>query len=225
MHKNINRREFVAISTAATAASAISPSAIAQPSLLDAESNQIPAPTLARVVASSTQPGQARIITRSPRSLLSHLPNSTTLSLEPLPCVEGRLDTDASITIELYHPTPNLYSILYGAHNITIPGKSIPAFGSSIQTQARSNSNSQISLRITQRWANRVQTNQLTIDDIGSYLLAIPTANSRSKPNFRFSSALLDESGSITHLNSPLPAASSRCAYFNITINDKSTGE
>ena len=225
MHKNFNRREFVVISTAATAASVVTPSATAQRSLSDKEPNQLPSPTLARTVTSSTQPGHARFITQSPRSLLARLPESTTLLLEPLPCVDSRLDTDAAITIELYHPTPSLYSILYDAHNITIPNKSIPAFGSSIQTQARSNSNSQISLRITQRSANQVQTNLLTIDDTGSYLLAVPTATSKNKPNFRFSSAQLDESGSITQLTNPLPAASSRCAYFNITINDKSTGK
>jgi len=224
MQRNLNRREFVAISTVATATSAMSSSALARPASSIFSAASIQSPKLAIAAPSSSNPNQARLIEHTRMSPLQQLPKSTSLSLTPLPCVDGRLACDSAISIELYHPKPNLYSTLYSAHNITIPNRSIPVFGSSIQTPARSSWQSQISLRITQRRAGQDRTNQIAISSLGTYLLAVPTTRHNSSANFRFTTAQLDNHGTITNIQSSMPAASAHCAYFSITINDKNSG-
>jgi len=230
---NLNRREFVALTAAAAAASTISTSALAD-SISPTNSTKplhIPSPSLARVIPSKNDPTKARLLPNSLLTTPSQQPSPPqtpqTLTLTPLPCVDGRLEQDASITIELHYPSPNLYTNIYSAHNITIPNQSIPVYPSSTQLLAPTNTLGRTTLKITQRINDRAQTKLVTLNSTsqGEYLLAIPTATNSSNTSFRFTSAHLDNQGNITKLTNPMPAASSRCAYFSITISDKSTGE
>ena len=222
---NINRREFVALTATVTAASVISSSAIAEsisPTSTKTKALRIPSPSLAHVIPSKDNPAKARLLPKTRfANPAEHSLNSQTLTLTPLPCVDGRLDTDASITIELHYPTPNLYSILYQAHNITIPNKSIPSYASATQAKAP---NASPTLKITQHTNAASKSTLITLSP-GAHLLAIPTAPNSSKASFRFTSAILDTDGNIAKLTNPMPAASSRCAYFSINLSDKSTGE
>lgn len=217
----INRREFVAISAATAATTAISSSALAD-SISPAATKplRIPSPSLARIIPSKNDPTKARLLPRALLTTPSPQLSNPLLTLTPLPCVDARLNQDASITIELHYPAPNLYAILYRAHNITIPNKSIPAYASSIHTNSP---NASPTLKVTQHTKNASKSTLLTLAP-GAHLLAIPTATHASNPNFRFTSAILDTNGNITKLANPMPAASSRCAYFSITLSDKSTG-
>lgn len=217
----INRREFVALTTAAAATTAIS-----TPTLANAGTKalKVPSPSLARLIPSQptqseSSPTKARLQPNTHTRLTTTTLTNPLLTLTPLPCVNGRLDTDASITIELHHPTPDLYSILYHAHNITIPNKSIPAYAPSIQTKAPC---STPTLKVTQHTNNASKSTLLTLAP-GAHILAIPTATNSSNTSFRFTSAHLDQAGQITKLTNPMPATSSRCAYFTITV-DESTG-
>ncbi len=227
---NLNRREFVALTATAAATSAISTSALADSISPTKSTNplRIPSPSLARVIPSKDDPTKARLL---PNSLLTtpsqQLTSNPLLTLTPLPCVDGRLNRDASITIELHYPTPNLYANIYTAHNITIPNQSIPVYPASTKLLAPRNTLGRTTLRITQRINDRAQTKLITLNTTSpsQYLLAIPTATNSSNTSFRFTSAHRDTQGHITNLTNPMPAASSRCAYFSITISDKSTGE
>jgi len=229
-NSNLNRRQFVALSATAAATTAISSAALADPisPTKSTKPLRIPFPSLARVIPSKDDPTKARLL---PNSLLNTLnlaaDTPQTLTLTPLPCVDGRLEQDASITIELHYPSPNLYTNIYSAHNITIPNQSIPVYPSSTQLLAPTNTLGRTTLKITQRINDRAQTKLVTLNSTsqGEYLLAIPTATNSSNTSFRFTSAHLDTQGNITKLTNPMPAASSRCAYFSITISDKSTGE
>lgn len=225
MNTYINRREFVAISAAASAASAISSSALAEsitPISTATKALKIPSPSLAHVIQSEDNPAKARLL---PNARFAHPTKHTTtpqnLTLTPLPCVDGRLDTDASITIELHYPTPNLYSTLYQAHNITLQNKSIPSYASATQAKAP---NATPTLKITQHTNAASKSTLITLSP-GAHLLAVPTAPNSSKASFRFTAAHLDTYGNITKLTHPMPATSSRCAYFSINLSDKSTGE
>ena len=222
----INRREFVALSTAAVATTAISTTALAQTvsPIHPRKPLCIPAPSLARLETSKDDPTRARVLPYTASKFPTRTLTNPLLTLTPLPCVDGRLDRNASISIELHHPTPNIYSILYSAHNLTIPNQSTPSYASAIQTKAPA---ATATLRITQRIADRERTKLLTLNSSAprTYLLAIPTATKASNASFRFTAAHLDSAANITKLTNPMPAASSRCAYFSITISDKSAGE
>lgn len=222
MHQHhINRRQFVAASAAVTASAAIASPALSAP-LGQSVPLNIPSPSLARVIPSNSTPTNARLQPVTHTRLSTTKLVSPFLTLTPLPCVDTRLSIDASITIELLHPTPNLYSILYRAHNITIPNKSIPSYATSIQTKSPS---ATPILKITQRTKDASKSTLLTLAP-GTHLLAVPTATTSSNASFRFTSAILDEhTHQITKLTHPMPATSRRCAYFSITISDKSTGE
>lgn len=226
---NVNRRQFMAIGVSTAAISAVTPSLLADPISLITKPLRIPSPSLARAIPSNDDPTKARLI---PNSLLStpsqqdSITTTPTLTLTPLPCVDGRLDQNSSVTIELHYPTPNLFANIYTAHNITIPNQSIPVYPSSTQLRAPRNALGQATLRITQRIADRSQSKLITFNTKfqAAYLLAIPTATNASNASFRFTSAHLDTDEHITKLTNPMPAASSLCAYFSITINDSITG-
>jgi len=226
---NLNRRQFVALTAATAATSAISTPALAA-SISPTKPTKplrIPSPSLARVIPTKDDQTKARLLPNALLTTPSQQLSNPVFSLTPLPCVDGRLNQDASITIELHYPTPNLYTNIYTAHNITVPNQSIPVYPSSTQLRAPTNTLGRTTLKITQRINDRAQTKLITLNTTspGHYLLAVPTATNSSNTNFRFTSAHLDTQGQITNLTNPMPATSSRCAYFSITISDKSTGD
>lgn len=225
---SINRREFVAMGVAAAATTAVSSTAMADSALPSVSrsavgSPRIPAPSLAKLQPITNQPNLARL---APGSSLPSVSQQTLanpmLTIEPLACVSNRLAKDASITIEAHYPVPNLYAILYSAHN-----HDLGAFPAASETIAPQNTRGQTTLRITQQLHGTTQTKLITLNasNPGTYLLAIPTTGRASNASWRFTKAHLNNDGQITDLANPLPAASSRCAYFSITINEQSTGE
>ncbi|MEQ9207989.1 MAG: hypothetical protein RLN78_11535 [Phycisphaerales bacterium] len=230
----INRREFVAISAATAATAALSTPSLASATASPTRPLRFPAPTLARVLplspphtpSNSHTPAYPTSAKLRPHTLCTN-PSTTPLAtpsitITPLACIENRLAPNASIIIEILHPTPNIYTNLLRAHNTNIPSQSIPDFASTISTKAPRNTLNQTTLRITQQIDNRAQSNRITLStkSAASYLLAIPTAGRSANAAWRFTSASLDQAGNITKLNNPLPAASSRCAYFSITIQE-----
>lgn len=217
----LNRREFVAISASAAASAAISSTSVAGPPT-SAPAPNIPGPTLARILPDQLNPAAARL---QPASILGSPIQAPlkhpSLTITPLRCLEDRLDTGASITIEVHYPAPNLYAILYSAHNL-----GLGAFPSAAHINAPQNTRGQTILRITQQLGDATRSKHITLNtsNPGQYILAIPTADHSSNAGWRFTKARLDDAGQVTELTNPIPATSSRCAYFSITINEQSTG-
>ena len=213
---SITRREFVASGTAVAAVAAISAPALAN-NHTGAATHTLPAPKIARVIATA-DPTKARL--SSSLNTMSSSISNPTLTVEPLADLGDRVDNDASITIELFHPDPKLYSVLYSAHNITKRNASIPATPAAIQTQSRANAQGQILLRVTQSSRAASQSKVLALPAVaGQYILAIPTASKNSNAHWRFTTAHRDTDGRITSITNPLQGASSRCAALSITIN------
>ena len=210
---SITRREFVASGTAVAAVAAISSPTLATSSA----SNALPSPKIARVIPTS-DPTKSRL--SSSLSTLSSFISNPKLTIEPLADLGDRVDCDASITVELYHPYPKLYSVLYNAHNITKRNESIPATPAAIKTKSRANTQGQVLLRVTQSSRTASQSKILAVPAIeGEYILAIPTASKNSNAHWRFTTAHRDTDGRITSITNPLQGASSRCAALSIIIN------
>lgn len=221
---SISRRQFVAAGAATAATAAISAPALARPD--SAQSTRpLPAPSLAKLLRSHDDPTHAKLSRSFSDTNLTSPPIKPTLALTPLPCLSSRVQSDASLTIEVLHPTPNAYAILYSAHNIEIKDQSIAAYPASTQINAPRDTRNRVTLRITQRTPTSKRVKDITIpaSSASEFLLAIPTAHHASSASWRFSSAQLDEAGNITKLTNPLPGVSSRCAYFKVTI-EESTG-
>ena len=224
---HINRREFVALGVATATTTAVSSTALASSALPSTarkadRSLRIPAPSVAKLQKLTDQPNLARL-SRSPTlpSIAQHALEIPSLKIEPLECVSSRLAKNSSITIEVHYPSPDLYSILYSAHN-----HDLGAFPAAAQIDAPRNTRGQTILRITQQAGDATNANLITLNtsNPGDYILAIPTAGHSSNAGWRFTKAHLDDNGQITALTNPIPAASSRCTYFSITINEQSTG-
>ncbi|MBO6512453.1 MAG: twin-arginine translocation signal domain-containing protein [Phycisphaerales bacterium] len=220
---NISRRQFVALSTAAAATATISPNTLASttPTSSHLPAAALPAPSLAAVLPNPTNPTTKRLRccpnpSPSPRARISN----PTLTITPLSCISSRLARNASLTIEAFHPVPNLYTTLLHAHNKDIPGTALPDFASTTVTKAPRDSKARTTLRITQQHSSSTQHSTITLDSSqpATYLLAVPTAHHASNAAWRLTTAHSNDTHEITHLTNPLRAASTHCVYLSIII-------
>ena len=215
----MNRRNFLAVSVAATASGAVTSGVLAESSrpLIN---TRIPSPSLGRLVPSTTQEHRADLIP------VSHIRLSTDtseklanpqLTIEPLPGISDRVHSDASFDIEILYPHAQQSTILYNAHNT-----GIGAFPAGVSIDAPADHRGQITLMITQRTHSNSQTKhfQLNATRAGTFVLAIPTAPTNAHAAWRLSRVETNEHGQPTKLTNVLASASARCAYLSITINE-----
>jgi hypothetical protein len=219
----MKRREFIAVSVAASASSAVLGQSIApleskNQGSLSRGGIGFPAPSIAKLQRLDDQPNLARLVPGSASSPAPQVSLSDPiLRVQPLECIVDRIADDTSVTVEAYYPSPRLYSILYSAHN-----HELGVFPAATQIKAPLNARGQITLRVTQRAKNTSKSRLITLHaaSSGTYLLAIPTAGHSSNASWRLTKAQLDNTGRITRLTNPLQTGSTHCAYISITIDE-----
>jgi hypothetical protein len=217
----MNRRDFLATSMVAAAASSVSARVLPRtitPRFTQTNAQAIPSPSLAGLVRSNTHTDRARLTPNAfHQSELGAPIYSPRLTLRPLACVADRIHTNSSISVEVYYPTSMIYAVLYAAHN-TKTG----AFPATNSTNAPQDSAGLTTMRITQRISERTKSKLITIDTTrqGEYILAIPTAHQSSSAHWRLSSAQLDHTGRVIKLTNPFQSSSAHCAYLNILIDE-----
>ncbi len=219
----MNRRNFLAVSVAATASGAVTSGVLAE-SAHPLTNARVPSPSLGKLVPSTTQAHSAALIPASQLMLSdAHQSDKLTnprLTIKPMPGISDRVHTDAGFDIEVLYPHARQSAILYSAHNCTGDSSRIGAYPAGVSIDAPVNHRGQVTLTITQRTHAKSQSKriQLNATHAGTFVLAIPTAPTGAHAAWRLSRVETNELGQPTKLNNALPSASARCAYLSIEI-------
>ncbi len=221
----MNRRNFLAVSVAATASGAVTSGVLAESShpLTNA---RVPSPSLGKLVPSTTQAHAADLIPTSQLSLSdahqSDILVNPRLTIKPMPDISDRVHSDASFDIEVLYPHARQSAILYSAHNCKADTTSIGAYPAGVSIDAPVDQRGQVTLTITQRAHAKSQTKRIKLNatHAGTFVLAIPTAPTGAHAAWRLTRVETNELGQPTTLTNALPSTSARCAYLSIAITE-----
>ena len=213
----MQRREFIAISAAAAAASTVTGMPIGS---LSTGPSRIAIPELVELRPDVLDHSHAIASRLFPIAMASRSITSPMIELSPLACTETRIANKAGIDIELRHPGCGVDSILYSAHNT-----GIGAFPAGITSPINPGTMGGVTLIINQRIGEHHQQHQISIDAkrAGSYLLAIPTKIGARTPIWRASTIKLNESRTPTQVRSLFESRARSCMLMSVLISEAQT--
>ena len=221
----MNRRNFLAVSVAATASGAVTSGVLAETAhpLTNA---RVPSPSLGKLITSTTQAHSAALIPASHLSLSdAHQSEKLTnprLTIKPMPDISDRVHTGAGFDIEVLYPHARQSAILYSAHNCTGDSSRVGAYPAGVSIDAPVDHRGQLTLAITQRAQSKSQTKRIKLNatHADTFVLAIPTAPTGAHAAWRLTRVETNELGQPTTLTNALPSTSARCAYLSIAITE-----